>query len=142
MRYAWIEVHRDQFDVTRMCRLFEVSRSGYCQWRSRAPSGRATANAALDAQVAALHAASKRGYGRPRIVQSLRQQGLRIGHERVRRSLLRQELRPVYRRPYRVTTDSQHRKPIAPNVLDRRFDGWPVNRAWVSDITYIATDEG
>jgi transposase InsO family protein len=48
----------------------------------------------------------------------------------------------VYKRPYRVTTDSAHRKPIAPNVLDRRFDGWRVNRAWVADITYVATGEG
>ena len=53
-----------------------------------------------------------------------------------RRSLQRQALRPVYKSPYRVTTDSDHRKPIAPNVLDRRFDGWPINRAWVADITY------
>ena len=70
------------------------------------------------------------------------QQGLLIGHERVRNSLKRQGLRPVYKRPYRVTTDSAHRKPIAPNVLDRRFDGWRVNQAWVADITYIATGEG
>jgi putative transposase len=63
------------------------------------------------------------------------------GHERVRNSLKRQSLCPVYKRPYRVTTDSAHHKAIAPNVLDRRFDGWKVNQAWV-DITYIATGEG
>jgi transposase InsO family protein len=51
-------------------------------------------------------------------------------------------LRPLYKRPYRVTTDSNHRKAVADNVLDRRFDGWHVNRAWVGDITYVATDEG
>ena len=76
------------------------------------------ANAALDAQVA-IHAESKRSYGRPRIVRGLRKQGLQVGHERVRRSLKRQGLRPVYKRPYCVTTDSNHRKPVAPNVLDR-----------------------
>ena len=48
----------------------------------------------------------------------------------------------MYKRPYRVTTDSAHDKPIAPNVLDRCFDGWRVNQAWVADITYIATGEG
>ena len=53
------------------------------------------------------------------------------GHERVHASLRRQELRPVYRRPYRVTTDSDHRKPVAPNVLDRRFQGWRINQACV-----------
>ena len=142
MKYAWIDKHRDQFSVTRMCRLLEVSRSGYCQWRTRPPSDRAQANAVLDARVAALHAASRSSYGRPRIVRDLRQQGLRVGHERVRRSLKRQALRSVYKRPYRVTTDSNHNKPIAENVLDRRFDGWQPNQAWVGDITYVATAEG
>ena len=142
MRYAWIEEHCDQFKVTRMCRQLEVSRTGYCQWRGRAPSDRAVANAALDAQVAALHAGSKRSYGRPRIVRGLRQQGLPVGHERVRKSLRRQGLQPVYKRPYRVTTDSKHSKKIAPNVLDRRFDGWQINQAWVADITYVSTAEG
>jgi len=142
VKYAWIEEHRDRFHVTRMCRQLEVSRTGYCQWRTRAPSDRAIANAALDAQVAALHAGSKRSYGRPRIVRGLREQGVQVGHERVRNSLKRQDLRSVYKRPYRVTTDSAHHKPIAPNVLDRRVDGWRVNQAWVADITYVATNQG
>jgi transposase InsO family protein len=119
-----------------------VSRTGYLQWRRRPPSVRAQSNARLDAQVAAMHAASKRSYGRPRIVRGLRELGLCVGHERVRRSLQRQALQPVYKRPYRVTTDANHRLPVAPNVLERRFDGWDLNRAWVSDITYCSTVEG
>ena len=142
MKYAWIEAQRDQFSVTRMCRQLGVSRTGYCQWRTRPTSGRSMANALLDAQVAAMHAGSQRSYGRPRIVRGLRAQGIQVSHERVRNSLKRQDLRPVYKRPFRVTTDSAHDKPIAPNVLDRRFDGWRVNQAWVADITYIATGEG
>jgi hypothetical protein len=69
-----------------MCRLLAVSRTGYLQWRCRAPSTRAQANARLDAQVAAMHAASRGSYGRARIVRGLRDQGLRVGPERVRRS--------------------------------------------------------
>ncbi len=86
MRYAWIEGHRDKFSVTRMCKQLEVSRSGYGQWRGRAPSERARSNAVLDAAVATLHGVSRRSYGRPRIVQGLHKQGLRVGHERVRKS--------------------------------------------------------
>jgi putative transposase len=97
VRYAWIEQHRDDYAVSRMCRLLTVSRTGFLQWRRRPPSARAQANARLDAQVAALHAASKSSYGRPRIVHGLRAQGLQVGHERVRRSLQRQALRPVYK---------------------------------------------
>lgn len=142
MKYAWIEQHKGQFTVSRMCRLLAVSRSGYCQWAVRPPSDRARANAALDAQVAALHGQNKRRYGRDRIQRALRNQGVRVGHERVRKSLNRQGLKPVYRKPYRVTTDSSRTKTAAPNVLDRRFDGWTINQAWVSDITYIATGQG
>ena len=142
MKYAWIEEQRDLFSVARMCRQLDVSRTGYCQWRIRPPSERSRANATLDVHVAVIHALSKRSYGRPRVLRELHKQGVQVGHERVRNSLKRQDLRPVYKRPYRVTTDSAHNKPVAPNVLDRRFDGWHVNQAWVADITYIATAEG
>lgn len=142
MRYAWIDAHRDRFQVSRMCRLLHVSRTGYGQWRTRPPSDRSLADRALDAQVAAIHAASRASYGRPRIVRELRHRGLHVGHERIRKSLHRQGLRSVYKRPFRVTTDSNHGKPIAANILGRRFDGWQPNQAWITDITYIATDEG
>lgn len=142
MKYAWIDQHRDQYTVSRLCRVLAVSRSGYCQWRVRGPSARALANQALDAKVAVIHRESRRSYGRPRIVQQLRQQGERVSAERVRQSLQRQGLRPVYRREYVVTTDSAHHLPIAPNLLDRRFDGWKPDQAWTADITYIATNEG
>jgi transposase InsO family protein len=100
------------------------------------------ANAALDAQVTAIYERSKRSYGRPRIVRSLRDCGVPVSHERVRKSLKRQRLRPVYRRPYRITTDSDHDSPVAPNLLARRFGGWQINQAWVGDITYVETGEG
>jgi putative transposase len=142
VKYAWIDVYRDRYCVARMCRQLEVSRTGYCQWRSRPRSECSKANVRLDVQVAAIHAASRQSYGRGRIVKHLRRQGVQVGHERVRRSLRRQGRRPVYKRPYRVTTDSNHRKLVAHNVLDRRFDGWQINQAWVADITYLATAEG
>lgn len=142
MKYAWIEEHRDQFAVARLCRVLGVSRSGYLQWRVRPPSDRALANSVLDAQVAAVHAGSGRTYGRARIERALRSQGVRVGHERIRRSLRRQGLGTVYRRPYRVTTDSKHSHPVAPNLLERRFDGWKLDQAWVADITYVPTAQG
>ena len=142
MKYAWIAAHCDLFPVARMCRALAVSRTGYCQWRVRPESGRSKANSALDARVAALHAGSGRTFGRPRIAKALGEQGVAVCQERVRQSLLRQGLRPVYKRPYRVTTDSRHDQPVAPNVLERRFGDWQPNEAWVGDITYLRTDEG
>jgi len=100
------------------------------------PGARAQDNEVLDVEVSPIYQASRGSYGRPRIVRQLRAQGRPVSAERVRRSLQRQGLRPVYKRPYRVTTDSTHRLPVAPNLLDRCFDDWQPNQAWVSDITF------
>jgi transposase InsO family protein len=142
VKYAWIDEHRAQQSVAKLCRLMSASRSGFLPWYARSASPRERSNNQLDAQVAVLRAEGQRGYGRVRITRRLRQSGQRIGHERVRQSLNRQGLRTVYRRKYRVTTDSDHQKPVASNVLDRRFDGWKINQAWTSDITYLPTAEG
>lgn len=116
MKYAWIDADRDQYSVSRLCRVLYVSRSDYCQWRCRAPSPRSQANAAMDAEVSAIHRAHRDRYGRPGIVAQLRARGQHIGAEPVRRSPQRQGLRPVYKRAYRVTTDSGHSWPVAPNL--------------------------
>lgn len=142
MKYAWIEAQAGWQPIARLCKLLGVSRSGFLQWRKREPSNRELANRSLDAQVAVIHAEGRQGYGRIRVTHRLRQCGMRVGAERVRKSLRRQHLRSVYRKRYRITTDSKHCKPVAQNLLDRRFDGWSVNRAWTSDITYLLTDEG
>ena len=81
MKYVWIEGHRDQYSVARMCRQLEVSRTGYCQWRQRRPSERSVANAALDVHIAAVHENSKRSYGRPRVVRGLRDGGIQSAIE-------------------------------------------------------------
>lgn len=110
--------HCEQYSVSRLCRVLAVSRPV----RVRLSSVRAQVNRALDAEVAAIYRASRGSYGRARIVRQLRAQGRPVSAKRVRRSLRRQGLRLVYKRPYRVTTDSTHRLPVAPNLLDRRFD--------------------
>jgi transposase InsO family protein len=112
------------------------------QWKGREPSDRQRHNERLSAQLRVIHAETDRSYGRPRLWRALKDAGHRVGQERVRRLMLLEGLKPVYRRPYRVTTDSNHAKPTALNVLDRRFDQGQVDRAWVSDITYIHTAEG
>lgn len=142
MKYTWIKAASAHYPVARLCRLCGVSRTGFMQWKIRPMSRTAAANGALDRQVLQLHVNSGRSYGRPRLLRVLKAQGIQVGHERIRLSLPRQQLHPVYKRPYRVTTDSKHAKPIAAHLLNRQFDGWPPNRAWVSDITYVPTAEG
>lgn len=142
MKYAWIEEQGDQYPVSRMCRVLRVSRTGYLQWRVRAPSARQRSNDKLGAQLRVIHAETGRNYGRIRLWKVLTQRGQQVGQERVRRLMKLNGLRSVYRRPYRVTTRSEHAKPVAENLLDRRFHQGAANRAWVADITYVPTGEG
>lgn len=96
----------------------------------------------LYAQVAVVRTDSGRAHVRPRVHRALRHSGIRVGDEQVRRSLRQLGLASLHGRPYRVTTDSAHAHPIAGNLLDRDFDGWATDRAWVADITYAPAVEG
>jgi putative transposase len=142
VKYAWIEEQSDQFPVSRMCRVLRVSRTGYLQWRVRAPSARQRSNDKLGAQLRVIHAENDRNYGRIRLWRALAEQGQAVSQERVRRLMKLNGLRSVYRRAYRVTTQSDHAKLVAENLLDRRFHQEAVDRAWVADITYVPTGEG
>jgi len=142
VKYAWVEEQGDQFPVSRMCRVLGVSRTGYLQWRVREPSARQRSNDKLGAQLRVIHAENDRSYGRIRLWKALTDQGQRVGQERVRRLMKLNGLKSVYRRPYRVTTRSDHARPVAGNLLDRRFRQAEVDRAWVADITYVPTGEG
>lgn len=142
MKYAWIAGQSDGYAVSRLCRVLDVSRSGYMQWRGRPPSDRQRSNDRLGARLRVIHAENHCSYGRPRLWRALREAGYRVGQERVRRLMALQGLKSVYRRPYRVTTRSDHSKPVAMNVLDRRFAQSQPDRAWLTDITYVPTAEG
>jgi putative transposase len=128
-----------------MCRVLEVSSSGYYQWRKDEQSPRAADDERIIDLIRVLHAESFGAYGARRIVRGLRQQGILVNIKRIRR-LMRQIGLKGKGKPkkskYVVTTDSNHTNPIAPNHLERKFTVDEPNRAWVSDITYIWTEEG
>jgi transposase InsO family protein len=128
-----------------MCRVLAVSPAGFYAWRRRSPSARAIADEVLLARVRIVHQASDQTYGAPRVHRELRGEGLRVGRKRVARLMRAGSL--VGRRPTRWvrTTDSAHDQPIAPNLLERRFDVNGIrerDRVWVSDLTYVPTREG
>lgn len=133
---------RGQFSVSAMCRVFEVSRSGYYAWRPRAKSRRAKENEALTGQIKAVFTESWQTYGSPRIFRELRARGVGCGRHRVARLMRRAGLRALVRRRYRATTDSAHSLPVCKNLLGRAFQVEQPNRVWASDITYIATEAG
>lgn len=125
-----------------MGRGLGVSRSGFYAARRRAPSPRAQADAHLRAEVRTVHLLSRRTYGSPRVHAELRARGRRCSRKRVARRMRAEGLAVRRRRRYRVTTQSRHGHPVAPNLLARRFAVGPVNRSWAGDITYLPTREG
>ena len=125
-----------------MCRVLQVSRSGYYRWLKRKPSPRQLDNQRLDAEIREIYDASKQRYGSPKITQELRDRGRKVGKNRVARRMRQAGLRSKTRRKYRVTTDSKHHFAVSPNLLERNFKAEAPDRVWVSDITYLATKAG
>jgi transposase InsO family protein len=125
-----------------MCRVLEVSRSGYYRWLKRKPSQRAIDNQRLDAEIREIYDGSKGRYGSPKITQELQDRGRRVGKNRVAKRMRHTGLRSKIRRKYRVTTDSKHHFAVSPNLLERNFTAEAPDRVWVSDITYLATRTG
>lgn len=138
MRYAVITRHRREFNLRLMCRVLEVSPSGYYAFLKRPPSWHALIDEVLMAHVRIAHRASGATYGAPRVRQDLQAEGLPAGTKRIAR-LMREDGLVARRRTGRrvVTTDSTHAEPIAPNLVARQFDvhGVALNQVWVADIS-------
>ena len=142
MRFQFIEHHRNEFPITRMCKVLEVSRSGYYAWRGRPPSERERANQALYKQIKAVYEENHEVYGSPRIYRVLKKQGVTCSENRVARLMRLRGLQARQAKAYRTTTRRKKADPVAPNVLQRDFVATRPNEKWVADITYIATEEG
>ena len=143
MRYSFVAEHEAVFEVKIMCRVLQVSASGYYAWRRRVPSRRDQANRELVEQMRRIHATSRQTYGSPRVHAALRQQGVICSRKRVARLMRLSGLRGCDRRRRRpITTQSRHDYPVAANVLARDFSAEAPNQKWLSDISYIATQEG
>ena len=126
-----------------MCKTLEVSRSGFYAWLAREESQRAREDRRLTALIRGIFEESRGTYGAPRVHKTLQKRGVRCGRKRVRRLMQAAGLRARTKRKFRVkTTDSNHGLPIAPDLLGQNFTAQGPNQAWVSDITYIPTDEG
>jgi putative transposase len=143
MKYVFMAAHEPQFQVKRMCKVLEVQRSGYYAWRSRSPSARAQANEALLELIEAEHERSRKTYGSPRLYVVLHRKGVACGHNRLARLMRLHGITPLKRRPYHpVTTKRKLGVVPAPNLLNQEFSASAPNEKWVTDFTYIETDEG
>jgi putative transposase len=133
----------DEYPLQRLCAVFTVSRSGYYAWAQAPVSARRQRDQELRTKIALVHQHSRQTYGSPRVTIELQSQGEQVGRHRVARLMQQDGLRGRQKRRYRVrTTDSAHSHPIAPNRLATLPPPTKPNQVWVTDLTYVPTDEG
>lgn len=142
MKCALIQSHAGQFSCAHLCRILDLPRSIFYDWKASVGSARKQSDAALAVQVQQVFEANKGRYGAPRITKLLRAQGQAVGKKRVARQMRSLGLRAKAAVKFKATTNSNHRLPVADNLLQQDFTATKPNEKWVSDITYIATDEG
>jgi putative transposase len=136
-------MNRADHSIATMCRVLEVSPSGYYAWRTRTPSRRARQDAALTGKIRRYHARSRGTYGAPRILRDLREEaGERVAQKRVARLMRDAGLRGVHRRRFVTTTRRNERQRPAPDRVDREFAAARPDELWVADITYVPTWTG
>jgi putative transposase len=145
LKYAFIRHHRYLWPISVQCRVLQASVAGYHEHFMRAVDiahRRHLSDEALLVHIRAVHAESRSGYGWPRVWKELLARGVRVGKDRVQKLMQLHAIRAKGKRRFKVTTDSNHDLPIAPNLLDRQFTVAKPDMVWAGDITYIATDEG
>jgi transposase InsO family protein len=140
--FAFIEDNKEAWPVTLLCETLGVSTSGFYAWLSREPSAAQLRRDALLVEIRAVHAEAKGRYGSPRIHAELEDRGVECCVNTVAKLMADHDIRAKTARKFRNTTDSNHDRSVAGNVLDRQFDASGPNEKWVADITYIPTREG
>lgn len=143
MKFRFIQQERCSYGLGALCRAMSVTRGGYWAWQRRLPSQRHRTDAVLLENIRKIHKGRRRVYGSPRVHEHLEKQGVRCGRKRIERLMRENGIRAKQSKKFRpATTDSKHGLPVAPNILNRRFQRQHPNEAWVADITYIPTEEG
>jgi putative transposase len=142
MKYRFMETYRSQFRVKKMAQALQLTRSGFYAWLKRKDSVRKRADQALLERIKRVYYGSKSIYGSPRVTQQLHREGIGCGKNRVARLMRQNQLQSRKHRTYKVTTQSKHAYPVAYNLLNQNFVAKQPNTIWLSDISYIATDEG
>ena len=137
-----MSAHQAIFSIRAMCRVLEVSASGYYAWRRRMMSVRAREDEQLQQRIRTIHLLSRQTYGAPRVHAELQEEGTRVGRKRVARLMKAADLQGVHRRKWTVTTRRNRSARPAPDLVDRRFSAKGPNVLWVADITYVPTWNG
>ena len=143
MRYDFIRQQKEAYPVTVLCRVMQVSRSSFYQYLNRYyTQDKDSLQASIERHIKVVFEQSKATYGSRRISKKLNSEGHRIGRYRARSLMRKLGLKVKKTKRYKVTTDSRHCFPVAPNLLNREFEVQSPNTVWTADITYVWTLQG
>jgi len=133
---------RFTYSIPKMCSVLKTARSGYYTWLARKPSKHTQEEGRLEVEIKAAHKRTRETAGPETLQQDLKEHGIKVGVCRIRRIRKKLGIRCKQKRKFKATTDSNHTLPVAENLLNQQFETSAPNRIWVSDISYIHTEEG
>ena len=133
---------RLHYPVSIMSRVLNVSASGYYAWLDRPLSKRAQEETRLEVEIRAAHKRTRQTYGPERLQHDLAEHGIHVGVSRIKRIRKKLGIKCKQKKKFKATTNSKHKLPVAGNLLEQNFETTRPNTAWVTDITYVPTDEG
>jgi putative transposase len=142
MKYQFINQHKQEFPVVVMCRVLDVSESGYYAWLKRPICQHHREDAHIAQKIRQVFEGHQGRYGSPRLHHELREEGISCSRKRIARLMREEELSARRKRRRVLTTKRDETHPVAPNVLNREFTATSPNTKWVTDITYIPTKQG
>jgi len=138
-----MKAHSDEFTIEKMGQVLKVSRCGYYEYLKRVSSKRALENAGLVEEIKEIYKSSRGTYGSPRVQAELQRRGKSCSRKRVAKLMKQEKIQAKMRKKWKVTTQpSKKVELVAPNYLEQNFIVEAPGKVWVSDITYVATQEG
>ncbi len=141
-RYATMKKLRLNYPLPQLCRVLKVSASGYYAWMDRPLSKWARQEARLEVEIKAAHRRTRQVYGAEKLQYGMAEYSIKAGICRIKRIRRKLGISCKQKRKFKATTDSRHKLPVAENILGQQFTATAPNKVWVSDITYVPTDEG
>lgn len=142
MKYHFILNNLDRFKVACMCKVLKINKSSYYSWKQRGVSQQKLRRQKLSVLIKDIYEANHRTYGARKVYEELLKLNIKISFNTVASIMSEHRLFGVKKRKFKITTNSDHPWPIAPNILQQDFNIKEANKAWASDITYIRTAEG
>ncbi|WP_299095806.1 IS3 family transposase, partial [uncultured Metabacillus sp.] len=142
VKYEFILENSSHYRVEKMCSVLGISKSGYYKWLKRPKSDRQKHHEKLSKKILQTHLEYKQRYGSVKIAKTLKKRGVKVSERTVSRIMTKNNWKSCTVKKYKATTNSKHQHPVSENVLDRQFKASKPNQSWVTDITYIPTNEG